>query len=28
MAQNEMFYEYGQPHVIAQRCEQEKRWLM
>jgi len=28
MAQNEMFYEYGQPHVIAQRCKQEKRWLM
>jgi len=27
MAQNELFYEYGQPHVIAQRCEQELKAL-
>jgi len=27
MAQNELFYEYGQPHVIAQCCEQELKAL-
>jgi len=27
MAQNELFYEYVQPHVIAQRCEQELKAL-
>ena len=27
MAQNELFYEYGQPHVMAQRCEQELKAL-
>jgi len=27
MAQNELFYAYGQPHVIAQRCEQELKAL-
>ena len=27
MAQNELFCEYGQPHVIAQRCEQELKAL-
>ena len=27
MAHNELFYEYDQPHVIAQRCEQELKAL-
>ena len=27
MAQNKLFYEYVQPHVIAQRCEQELKAL-
>jgi len=27
MAQNELFYEYSQPHVIAQRCKQELKAL-